>query len=174
MTNNETDIQLSILDIENKYKVDYAEYTYGGNDGDRPVGWGDDNKLPMLYMNCYSKSSTLKATIMSQIDYVLGEDVIVNDSAAAWREKVNRTGMTMRQLVAKLAFNYALYHGIAVQVIYNKLGAPVELFPLDFGKCRISENGKKVFYAKNWTKYQGKYDTFDVFDPEHINMENAK
>lgn len=166
-------IVLSVLDIEKKYKVDYTEYTYGnGTNSDRPVAWGEDNALPMLYMNCYAKSSTLKATIMSQVDYVLGDDVIVNDDAAAWKEKVNRNDMTMRRLIAKLAFNYAVYGGFAIQVVYNKLGAPVELFPLDFGKCRISENGKKVFYNKKWGKWTSKYDTYDAFDPEHIDMSN--
>lgn len=166
-------IQLSVLDIEKKYKVDYAEYTYGnGSNTDRPVGWGDDNQLPSLYMNCYAKSSTLKATIMSQVDYILGDDVVVNDSAAAWKEKVNRNGMTMRQLIAKVAFNYSVYGGFAIQVIYNKLGIPVELYPLDFGKCRVNENNTKVFYNKTWSKYNGKYQTFDCFDPDNVDPNN--
>lgn len=166
-------IVLSVLDIEKKYKVDYTEYTYGnGTNTDRPVAWGEDNSLPALYMNCYSKSSTLKAAVMSQVDYVLGDDVIISDDAAYWKEKVNRNGLTMRQLVAKLAFNYAVYGGFAIQVIYNKMGGRVELFPLDFGRCRVSENGKKVFYNKKWGKWTAKYDTFDAFDPEHIDKDN--
>lgn len=166
-------IQLSVLDIERRYSVDYAEYTYGSStNNDRPVGWGEDNALPQIYLNCYAKSSTLKAAIMSQIDYVLGDDVIVNDSAAYWKEKVNRTGMTIRQFIAKLAFNYAVYGGFAIQVIYNKLGQVVELYPLDFGKCRVNEDGTKVFYNKKWGKWTSKYDTYDRFDPKNINMEN--
>lgn len=167
------EIRLSVLDIEKKYSVDYTEYVYGSSaNSDRPIGWGEDNSLPQLYLNCYSKSSTLKAAIMSQIDYVLGDDVIVNDSAASWKERVNRTGMTMRQFVAKVAFNYAVYGGFAIQVVYNKLGLPVEFFPLDFGKCRISEDGTKVFYNKKWGKWTSKYDVYDRFDPKNINKEN--
>lgn len=166
-------IQLSVLDIEKKYKVDYTEYSYGtGNNTDRPVGWGDDNQLPSLYLNCYAKSSTLKATIMSQIDYILGDDIIINDSAASWREKVNRNGMTMRQLVAKIAFNYSVYGGFAIQVVFNRLGQVVELFPLDFGKCRVNDTCTKVFYNKTWSKYNGKYQTFDIFDPDNIDRNN--
>lgn len=172
-TNEKNDIRLSVLDVENKYKVDYTEYIYGsGNNSDKPVSWGEDNALPSLYMNCYSKSSTLKATIMSQIDYVLGDEIIVSDDAAYWKEQVNRNGMTMKDLVAKLAFNYAVYGGISLQVVYNRLGQVVELFPLDFGRCRVNENKTKVFYNKKWGKWTAKYDVYDAFDPEHIDMDN--
>lgn len=164
-------IQLSVLDIEKKYLADYTEYTYGGtNNSDKPVGWGEDNQLPILYWNCYTKSSTLKAIIDSCVNYLLGDDIIVNDSAAAWRENVNRTGMTMRQLIEKLGLSLFIYNGFAVQVIYNKLGQVVELYPLDFRKCRVNENATKVFYSKKWTKYQTKAEEFDIFDPKHIDM----
>ena len=167
-----TEIKLSVLDVQKKYKVDYTEYTYNGQNGDKPVAWGEDNNLPMLYMNCYAKSSTLKAAIMSQVNYVLGDEITVSEDGAKWAEEVNRNGMSMRELIAKVSFNYAVYGGFAIQVIYNKLGNPVEFFPLDFGRCRTNENQTKVFYANKWSKYQAKYDEYDVFDPKHINMEN--
>lgn len=163
------EIKLSVLDVEKKYIVDPEEYTYGS---DKMVAWGADNKLPVLYKNCYNQSATLKAIIDGSINYVLGDEVIVNPNASAWAEKVNRTGMTPRQFIAVMSFNYFVYGGMAVQVIYNKLGLPVELFPLDFGMCRINEAGTKVYFSKNWTKYQTKSKEYDVFNPKHIDMDN--
>ena len=61
-------IQLSVLDIENKYVVDPEETTYGNKS---LVTWGLDNQLPVLYHNCYNKSATLKAIIDGTINYVL-------------------------------------------------------------------------------------------------------
>lgn len=168
MTNKEENIRFSVLDVEKKYIVDPEEFTYGSN---KMVTWGADNKLPVLYHNCYNQSATLKAIIDGSINYVLGDEVIVNPNASAWAEKVNRTGMTPRQFIAKLAFNYFVYGGIAIQVIYNKLGLPVEMFPLDFGRCRTNELGTKVYYAKNWTKYQTKSEEYDVFNPKKIDPE---
>lgn len=159
----DNEIKLSVLDIEKKYTVDPEELVYGS---DKMVTWGADNQLPTLYKNCYLSSSSLKAIIDGTINYVLGDEVIVN--AKNWEEKVNRNGMTMRQYIAKTAFNYFVYGGFATQVIYNKLGLPVELFPLDFGKCRTNENNTKVYYAKKWTKYQTKSEEFDIFDPTKI------
>jgi len=172
MTKKETEptkIQLSVLDIEKKYIIDPEEYVYGGS---KMVTWGADNQLPVLYRNCYNGSATLKSIIDGTINYILGDEVIVNDSAAYWREKVNRSGMTMRQFIAKLGFNLLVYGGFAVQVIYNKLGQVVELFPLEFGRCRTNETGDKVWYSKKWTKYQAKAEEFDVFDPNHVDMEH--
>ena len=172
MTTNADNIQLSIVDVESKYKVDYAEYSYGnGNANDRPVGWGDDNQLPTLYYNCYAKSSTLKAIVDSCVNYTLGDDIQVNDSAKYWEKKVNRNMMTIRQFIEKIALSLFIYNGYAVQVVYNKLGQIVELFPLDFRKCRVNENCTKVFYNKTWTKYQGKYEEYDIFDPKNLKQD---
>lgn len=165
----ENRIQLSVLDIESKYVVSPDETTYGNKS---LVTWGMDNQLPVLYHNCYNKSATLKAIIDGTINYVLGDDIVLDDSAAYWREKVNRTGLTMRQLVSKMAFNLNVYGGIACQAIFNKLGQVVELFPLDFGRCRTNEDGTKIYYAKKWTKYQTKSQEFDRFDPKNINKDN--
>ena len=165
----ENRIQLSVLDIESKYVVSPDETTYGNKN---LVTWGMDNQLPVLYHNCYNKSATLKSIIDGTINYVLGDDIVLDDTAAYWREKVNRTGLTMRQLVSKMAFNLNVYGGIAIQVIFNKLGQVVELFPLDFGRCRTNEDGTKIYYAKKWTKYQTKSQEFDRFDPKNINKDN--
>lgn len=165
----ENKIQLSVLDIENKYILDPEEITYGNKS---LVTWGLDNQLPVLYRNCYNKSASLKAIIDGTINYVLGDDIVVDKDAAYWKEKVNRGGMTLRQFIAKVDYNYNVYGGFAIQVIYNKLGQVVELFPLDFGRCRTNEDGSKVYYAKKWTKYQSKSQEFDAFDPKHINKNN--
>ena len=162
-------IQLSVLDIEKKYVVDPEETTYGNKS---LVTWGLDNQLPVLYKNCYDKSASLKSIIDGTINYVLGDDIVIDDHAAYWREKVNRNGMTMRQLIAKLDYNYNVYGGFAIQTVYNKLGQVVELFPLDFGKCRTNEDGSKVYYAKKWTKYQTKSQEFDAFNPKRIDKNN--
>lgn len=166
------DVKLSVLDIEKKYIIDPEETTYGNNG---IVSWGVDNSLPVLYRNCYNQSATLKSIIDGTINYIIGDDIIIKDSAAKWSKEVNRTGMTPRQFFAKLSFNLNVYGALAVQVIYNKLGNPVELFPLEVGKCRTNESGSKVFYSqKRWTKYQTKAEEYDAWDPDKvkINMEN--
>lgn len=169
-SNENIKIELSVLDTDTRYGYDYDETVYGGNDN--IVSYGKDNDAPKQFKYCYMNSATLKSVIDGSVNYILGEDVVVNDEGGMFKERVNRTGMTMKDLIAKAALSYQMYGGFAVQVIYNKLGVPVELFPLDFGRCRQNESGTKIFYSKkNWTKYSTKSEAFDIFDPKHIDIE---
>lgn len=170
MKDNKQELKFSVVDVEKKYTVDPTETVYGGGNG--IVSWGSDNQLPSLLGTCYDKSATLKAVIDQSVNYIKGDDVVVNDDAAYWKEKVNRRGLSMAELIEHIAMDYMTYGNFAIQVIFNKLGAPVELYPLDVARCRVNGAGTKVFYSKKlWTKYQSKADEYDrfghkEFDPE--------
>ena len=164
-------LQLSVLDVEKKYSYDLDEVKYSSNP-DSWISWGLDNNLPTLYRNCYLNSATLKACIDGTIDYVLGDAVIVNPNAGIWVDQVNRTGMSMREFIAKVTFNLLVYGGFAIQVIYNKLLATVEMYPLDFSRVRLNETKTKVFYSKKWSKYQGKTEEYSRFNPKNVNPDN--
>lgn len=167
-------IKLSVIETEQKYYFDTTETTYGG--GDAIVSWGVDNNIPTLLTNCYEGSATLKATIDMSVNYVIGDNVSVSDDAKIFQDKVNRRGQTMKDLIEHLAADFWTYGNFCFQVIFNKMGNPVELYPIDVTKCRLNENGTKVFYSKKkWTKYQTKSETFGrygrvKFDPEHPTM----
>lgn len=161
-------IKLSVIDTERKYSYEYEEATYGQ---DSIVSYGKDNNAPILFRNCYRNSATLKSIIDGTVSYVLGDDIIVNDNAAIFRNSVNRNGMTMRQFIANIALSYEMFGGFAFQVIYSKLGTIAELFPLDFARCRTNESGSKIFYSKkNWTKYGSKAEEYDRFNPKNIDL----
>lgn len=163
-----SDIKLSVLDVERKYNYEYEEVTYGT---DSIVSYGKDNNAPILFKNCYRNSATLKSIIDGNVNYILGDNIEVSDEAASWREKVNRTGMTMRQFVANLAQSFEMYGGFAFQVIFNKLRMPVELFPMDFSRCRTNEYGTKVFYSKkNWSKWGTKSTEYEAFNPSTVGV----
>lgn len=159
----EQKIRFSVLESDTKGSYEYEENVYGGA---QIVSYGTDNDAPVIFRNCYRNSATLGAIINAYIDYILGEEIEVKGTFA---EKVNRNGMTMRQLIAALALDYEIYGGYAIQVIYNKLGTPVELFPMDFSKLRTNEDGSKIFYSKKgWTKYATKSEAYDRFNLSKI------
>ena len=154
------EIKLSVLTVEEKYKYDPAETVYGGGDG--IVTWGLNNDVPKLLSNCYDKSATLKAAIDQSINYVLGDGVEIHPDAGVWLTQVNRRGQTMKDILDHITFDYYIYGNFAIQVIYNKMGNPVELYALDVSKCRLSQDKNKVYYSsKTWTKYQTKADVYD-------------
>lgn len=164
-----SDVKLSVLDVERKYNYEYEEVTYGT---DSIVSYGKDNNAPILFKNCYRNSATLKSIIDGNVNYILGDNIEVSEDAAFWKEKVNRTGMSIRQFIANLAQSFEMYGGFAFQVIFNKLRMPVELFPMDFSRCRTNEYGTKVFYSKkNWSKWGTKSTEYEAFNPERIGID---
>ena len=171
MKDNTENIALSVVEVEKKYTIDPTESVYGGGSG--IVSWGEDNNLPALMTTCYQKSTTLGTVIDQTVNYICGDGVEISDDAAKWRKEVNRTHMTVEELVGHISFDFINYGNVAIQVIFNKLGNPVELYPLDVTRCRLSGDGLKVFYSKKaWTKYQTKAEEFprfgrNDFDPEH-------
>lgn len=165
-----SEIRLSVVDVEKKYAYDVAESIYGGGG---IVSWGADNDIPKLLGNCYEKSATLKAAIDQSINYVMGDGVEISDGAALWRGAINRRGMTMEDLVNHLAYDYYTYGNFCFQIIYNRIGIPVELYPLDVARCRLNEYKDKVFYSKKmWSKYQTKAEEYLRFGYNDFNADN--
>ena len=164
-------IVLSIVDVEKKYTYDPAETVYGG--GNAIVSWGADNDVPKLLGNCYERSATLKAAIDQSVNYVDGDEVVVSDEAAIWQKKVNRKGMDMDTLVSHITNDYYIYGNFAIQIIYNKLGMPVELYPLDVTKCRLNYDRDKVYYSKKgWTKYSTKGEVYNRWGFSELDTDN--
>ena len=162
MKDNKQELKFSVVDVEKKYTVDPTDTVYGGGNG--IVSWGADNSLPSLMRTCYEKSTTLGAAIDQSVVFVCGDGVNVSDYAAKWKEEVNRRHMTIEELVNHIAYDIITYGNCAIQIIYNKLGLPCELYPLDVTKCRVGDGGKKVLYSKkSWSKYQTKGEEYDRF-----------
>lgn len=171
MAKTEKDLQVNMSVVETVRKYSY-EYDETSNGNGQYVAYGPNNDFPTLMKNCYRQSATLKSIIDGSVNYILGDEVVVNDSAAQFQEKVNRTGMTMRGLIANLALSLQTYGGFAIQVIYSKLNTICELYPLDFSKCRTNEKGTKIYYnKKGWGKYTTKCEEFDRFNRDTFNPE---
>lgn len=153
-------IQLSVVDVEKKYTFDTSESTYAGG----IVSWGAENDAPKLLYNCYTKSATLKAAIDQSLNFILGDGLEIDENAAKWVEKINRRGNDMQSLIDHIASDLYIYGNFAIQVIFNRMGEPVELYGLDVSKCRLNDEKNKVYYSKkSWTKYQSKAEVFDRF-----------
>lgn len=164
------ELKFSVVDVEKKYTIDPTETVYGAGDG--IVSWGADNQLPSLMRTCYEKSTTLGAAVDQSIVFICGDGVNVSDDAAYWASEVNRRHMTPAELVNHLVSDLVTYGNCACQVIFNKLGNPVELIPLDVTRCRLSGNGLKVYYSKKyWTKYQTKGEEYDRLGYADFNPE---
>lgn len=146
----------------------YTENTVNG----KYVQWGVDNQYPNLIDDMYRQSPTLGSVIDGVVKFICGNGYSLSDEAKKWEEQVNRRGDTIDDLIEQMAADLVKYNGLAIQVIYNKLGETKELYALDFGRCRVSPDFKKVYYAnKRWGQYTSKYEEYDAFDRGKIDME---
>lgn len=126
--------------------------------------WGQDNRLPQelfqLYLNCPIMSGIINGTV----DFISGNEIV------SQYDIVNRDGETMTDIVRKLAMDYELFGGFAIQII--NLPDKKELYVLDMQRVRTNEDETKIYYCKNWGQYGSKIISYDVFNPT-LNQPNS-
>lgn len=128
--------------------------------------WGEDNKYPQFIKSIYKGSTTVKAIINGTVNFILGNDITVNESAIKFKDYVNGKCETFYDLIGFIATDYLTYNAFAIEVIYNQLGTVSELYALDVTRCRTNQAGTKVYYSKkSWGQYSAKYDEYDAFNP---------
>ncbi len=131
------------------------------------VYYGKDNAFPQFVDYLYRECSTLRSIIDGTAEYIQGNGVLSTEKWAT----VNQRGTTIEDFILQLATDLMKYNGFAIQVIYSKVNAVAELYALDFSRVRVSADGTKVFYAKNWGSYTTKYEEYGAYNPGRIDPE---
>ena len=124
-----------------------TETEYGGKDY---IYYGEDNSYPNYLFGLYTDVSSLKTVIDGTSEYVAGDDAVCN--IEGFSVEVNRKGLTARELIQLLARDYLLYGGFSLQIIRNKTGKVVELYPLDFRFCRCDKYNESIYYNEDFGK----------------------
>ena len=127
-------------------KEDFGkEYiSYGTNDGEYP------NLYPQFLIDLYYNSSTHSAIINSTRDMIAGEGLMIeeNDNVEAYvklqqfMQNVNGKD-TLHDVIKKVAFDYKLQGGFALNVIWNKARTEIsEVHHLPVEKLRAGKPNK--------------------------------
>ena len=161
-------LNFSIVDTDRRVVPDYEENL----ETNSYVPWGKDNQFPKYVKDLSVKSVTVNAIIEGTVRYILGNGIVVPEDAAKWKETINRRGETIDDLVEQVAVDLMTYGGFAIQIIYSRLGTVAEMYALEFGRCRSNKNNTKIYYAKKWGKWTGKFEEFDAYDPKKIDLDN--
>lgn len=118
----------------------------------RFIKWGDDNLYPYYLLNLYRSVTTLRSIIDGAVNYTVGDDVVVDRLGG----KMNRTGESARDLVRKMAFDYWLFGGYALQVIRSNDNKIAELYHLPMQFVRTDKEGEVFYYSEQWDKRGGR------------------
>lgn len=158
MKNIKTD--LSVIQVPNVTKTRFIEKVVRGKEW---ISYGADNRYPDYLWGLYCDAPTLASIIDAKVCFTMGNGSNVSDKV------VNAKGETFDEVLRKVVFDYHLFGGFAIQVIYNKVGEIIEWYWADFSKLRINAQGTKVFWCDNWAGWQNKAIEYDVYNPKMTN-----
>jgi len=139
------------------------------------VYFGEDNLYPQMLIELYNSSAMHHTAVDAIKDGIIGEGIkLIGD------EYINSHGETVNDIFEKVALDYVLYAGYALNVIWNKEGTRIaEMYHLPFanvrsGKMDEEDKVNEYFYSSDWTntrKY--KPQSFKAFDPTDNKKDNA-
>jgi len=119
-----------------------------------------DNAYPNEILDTYKNgSSVFSRYVALKKNLIIGQGLVPidpNDNALwDWIATENAGGMDKNDILECLAFDLSLYEGGYLQLVYNSLGEPVDLYFTDFNKIRAEEKNdlgfsQNYFYSDNW------------------------
>lgn len=132
------------------------------------VYFGEDNLYPQYLLNLYYHSAVFESIIKQTKDYIMGNGVIVSDTISDFSKKVNSDYETLEDVLEKAVFDYLIFDGFAIQIFRDEKDRIKEIYNLDFANCRLSQDGKYVYYSNDWSKYNAKVKKIARFDREKL------
>lgn len=115
------------------------------------VEWGDGNMYPHYLLSLYRSVPTLESIINGFTDYIGGDGVSVDFAhPAAPPGTLNGEGEMPEDQVRKLARDYAMYGGFALQVIRDLAGDVAEIYHVPVRYLRTNEECNVFYYSEKW------------------------
>ena len=152
---------LNLPEIQEKRGKDYIYY-------------GEANLFPQKLIELYDNSAIHHTAIQAIKDGIIGDGVkLIGD------EVINSKGETVDEVLEKVALDYSIYQGYALNVIWNKEGSRItEMYHLPFanvrsGKMDENDDINDYFYSSDWSNVRKNkpvaYKAFDVSDNKKDN-----
>lgn len=120
--------------------------------GQEWIANGKKNDYPNWLYSLYTDSATLQTLIDGVVDYVGGDEINMNFDLGWGKNKVNRLGMTINDLVGVCATDYCVFGGFYLQVIRNTVGKVSELYWLDYRYVRSDKKNNTFYYSEDFAK----------------------
>jgi len=148
------------------------------------VIWGESNLYPNRIIDLYNGSAVNHTCIQAKVDGILGEGLRSDDATVMQKLDFANPKESWDEVLAKIALDYELYNGFAVNVIWNRAGDKIaEIYHVDFSKLRSGKKNDEdevteYWYSPRWDLYnvrkkQYKPIRFPAFNPSETSGENA-
>ena len=121
--------------------------------------WGDDNQFPYALALMSRRSTTHRRIINDKADYITGKGFSFDEELpelAAFVDRVNGEGETLRQVLSKLAFDKALFGNAFVEIVSDESRSFLAIFHQDASRCRVARDGQHILLHHSWSSYTQK------------------
>lgn len=110
------------------------------------VEWGSGNAYPDYLLDLYNNVPTLRTIVNGNVDFIAGDDLTLSG-----RDAFNRKE-SVREQVRKIARDYEIYGGFALQVIRAHDGSVAEVYHIDIRFLRCDKECQVFRYNEAWNK----------------------
>lgn len=166
-TPNSVSMRFSLIDPELKISTPSYDENLQKN-GNNYTYWGADNKFPNKLITLAEESPSLSSILTGTVSFIIGNGIKVEDNTSMFARKVNSRGETLADIAEQIAYDKLLFGGYAIQVIYNVLKKPVEIYAVPMEFLRTNRKADKFWYNENWGKYSANALTFAKYNPAEI------
>lgn len=135
------------------------------------VTYGEGNNYPDYLIELLNRSSKHNAIITHKVNHLMGQGLMakekagnVNDMAILndWLNDANPIE-TWHELLYKMAHDYELFNGFALELLYNIHGQLSAVYHLPFNYIRANVTGTEYYYGTRWERNRS-----DIKDAEKL------
>jgi hypothetical protein len=117
-------------------------YRDGEKDKPKYMKYGADNMYPEYLISLYNQSSTHASCVNSIVQAITGDGLVTDNEDIL--KAANREGESMNDIFRKVALDYKLFGGYALEIIYSRDRSKIaELYHVDFSHVRAMEKNDR-------------------------------
>ncbi|MFI3301884.1 MAG: phage portal protein [Rikenellaceae bacterium] len=138
--------------------------------------WGDDNMFPNALAAMSRRATTHRRIINDKADYIAGKGIAYDVQIpllGSFVGRVNSQGETLRQVIAKLAFDKTLFGNAFLEVVCDEARSTLSLFHHDASKCRVAADSKAVILHHDWRVFKSEESVAVSLYPEFGSAEDG-
>ena len=154
---SEKKIATRITTTSNRTEPLFGSVAGGSCSNDKIWRWGDDNMLPFALSLMARRSVAHRRIINDKADYIAGKGFSYDESEPLLRhivERANGDGDTLRSIIARLAYDEALFGNAFLEVATDAQHTFLSLYHQDASRCRLARDGKHVILHHDWNFYR--------------------
>ena len=123
------------------YDRESNPYRDGTKDKPKYMKFGADNMYPEYLISLYNQSSTHASCVNSIVQAITGDGLVTDNEDIL--KVANRAGESWNDIYSKVALDYKLFGGYALEIIYSRDRSRIaEVYHVDFSHVRAMEKNE--------------------------------